>query len=630
MMIDTSVDPDHIEMPPEGSEERLNWRQCTICDRLAPPRSWHCTECGVCILKRDHHCSFTGCCIGHRNQRYFMCFLLYLLVESFFALVYCSIYMWVLNGPEFWKVMIRQPALKFPITDFGIKVQLFLYTLHILAFISPLGALGHYIPLVLRVDFEKLGCVKLQNMRIRPRPLPGHLPEMFLFLTISLLVPLGWLYEILIVIPAIHEPGGFLYNFTVIFSAFMLLNIEGNLLASMIIDTSVDFESLVAPPNGTKELLEWRHCKDCDRLAPPRSWHCKLCGICILKRDHHCSFTGCCVGHQNHRYFMCFVLYTVVASVYMLIYNSYYMWILNGSIYVNLYIAILMNYFVQPWPHLTLYSSCTRPVCGEVMLEEIISFLLIGLLLPIILVYDILVVLPAIHEPGTASYKFIIVVASFIALNIEGNLIACMIVDTSVDRKRVEAATSGDNECIGWRHCSHCDRLAPPRSWHCKLCGVCILRRDHHCMFSGYCIGHRNHRYFICFLFYLMVGSLLSQIYCSIYVWIIQGANIFYIGFPRYFMNPIFTLFCILNIVLMVFSFIGFNFYVSLMLRGESSLLKKKNVQECNNHAAMDNLRTVLGQRFYVAWIFPLIKSQLPEDGYTWTKQMDPGVKSKE
>ncbi|KAM8712442.1 hypothetical protein ACLKA7_012887 [Drosophila subpalustris] len=521
MMIDTSVDPDHIEMPPEGSEERLNWRQCTICDRIAPPRSWHCTECGVCILRRDHHCSFTGCCIGHRNHRYFMCFLLYLLVESFFALVYCSIYMWVLNGPQFWKVMIRQPALKFPITDFGIKVQLFLYTLHILAFISPLGALVHYIPLVLR----------------------------------ALLVPLGWLYEILIVIPAIHEPGGFLYNFTVIFSAFMLLNIEGNLLASMIIDTSVDFKSLVAPPNGTKELLEWRHCKDCDRLAPPRSWHCKLCGICILKRDHHCSFTG---------------------------------------------------------------------------LEEIISFLLIGLLLPIILVYDILVVLPAIHEPGTASYKFIIVVASFIALNIEGNLIACMIVDTSVDRNRVEAAKSGDNECIGWRHCSHCDRLAPPRSWHCKLCGVCILRRDHHCMFSGYCIGHRNHRYFICFLFYLTVGSLLSQIYCSIYVWIIQGANIFYIGFPRYFMNPIFTLFCILNIVLMVFSFIGFNFYVSLMLRGESSLLKKKNVQECNNHAAMDNLRTVLGQRFYVAWIFPLIKSQLPEDGYTWTKQMDPGVKSKE
>lgn len=79
-------------------------------------------------------------------------------------------------------------------------------------------------------------------MRFRQNPLPRHLPEMLLFLTISVLVPLGLLYELFIVVPEIHEPGGCLHTFTVILGVFMLLNIEGNLLATMFIDTSVDCE----------------------------------------------------------------------------------------------------------------------------------------------------------------------------------------------------------------------------------------------------------------------------------------------------------------------------------------------------------------------------------------------------
>lgn len=74
--------------------------------------------------------------------------------------------------------------------------------------------------------------------------------------------------------------------------------------------------------------------------------------------------------------------------------------------------------------------------------------------------------------------------------------------------------------------------------------------------------------------------------------------------------------------VLAVLSFVAFNFYATLMLRGDVSGENRKSLHEYNN-GVMNNLKTVFGQRFYVAWIFPSIKSQLPEDGYSWKKQSD-------
>ncbi|KAH8355548.1 hypothetical protein KR200_004508 [Drosophila serrata] len=58
-------------LQPVKGDEYL-WRYCDKCDKLMPPRVWHCKICKCCILKRDHHCSFTANCIGHNNQRYFI------------------------------------------------------------------------------------------------------------------------------------------------------------------------------------------------------------------------------------------------------------------------------------------------------------------------------------------------------------------------------------------------------------------------------------------------------------------------------------------------------------------------------------------------------------------------------
>ncbi|KAH8283835.1 hypothetical protein KR054_002979 [Drosophila jambulina] len=90
----TTVDslPAERQTPAEG--ETHLWHYCIACDRLVPPRSWHCRLCQGCMLKRDHHCTISGCCIGHKNQRYFICFLFHLAAGCGVSLVINGVFCW--------------------------------------------------------------------------------------------------------------------------------------------------------------------------------------------------------------------------------------------------------------------------------------------------------------------------------------------------------------------------------------------------------------------------------------------------------------------------------------------------------------------------------------------------------
>ncbi|CAG9864450.1 unnamed protein product [Phyllotreta striolata] len=83
MMCETSIKG--LVLP---TEMKPDWRFCSVCETITPPRSWHCSVCNICILKRDHHCMFTGCCIGLENHRYFIVFLLYTLAATIYSSYY--------------------------------------------------------------------------------------------------------------------------------------------------------------------------------------------------------------------------------------------------------------------------------------------------------------------------------------------------------------------------------------------------------------------------------------------------------------------------------------------------------------------------------------------------------------
>ncbi|KRF80453.1 probable palmitoyltransferase ZDHHC24 isoform X1 [Drosophila virilis] len=256
---------------------------------------------------------------------------------------------------------------------------------------------------------------------------------------------------------------------------------------------------------------------------------------------------------------------------------------------------------------------------------DILCFLTVGVLIPVVFLFDILVLLPEIHEPDGHLYTFTLIMAIFLLFNIKGNMIACMLIDTSVDHEHVKAPPDSEAVRLGWRHCTTCDRLAPPRSWHCKICGVCILRRDHHCIFMGCCIGQQNMRHFMCFTFYLFIATVYAMAYELYYVFAsyieelkILSALRKQLWGPFVWCFNYFEIALKITFLLKMLSFIGagiaLGYFVPLVLRGEVKANRGK--QHNYNCGIYENLKSVFGQRMYFVWISPLLRSELPNDSY--------------
>lgn len=74
----------HVLMSQEEKNKIIQaFKYCRTCRIFRPPRASHCAHCDNCIEVFDHHCPFVGNCIGKRNYRYFLLFLISLVIYSF-------------------------------------------------------------------------------------------------------------------------------------------------------------------------------------------------------------------------------------------------------------------------------------------------------------------------------------------------------------------------------------------------------------------------------------------------------------------------------------------------------------------------------------------------------------------
>ena len=60
------------------------------------------------------------------------------------------------------------------------------------------------------------------------------------------------------------------------------------------------------------------------------------------------------------------------------------------------------------------------------------------------------------------------------------------------------------------RYCEFCKNFKVNNAHHCRICQRCISRMDHHCPWVYNCVGRDNLRWFLLFLFYTFISSIMS------------------------------------------------------------------------------------------------------------------------
>ena len=104
-------------------------------------------------------------------------------------------------------------------------------------------------------------------------------------------------------------------------------------------------------------------CFICKLIKPDRCHHCKLCDKCILRMDHHCPWLNRCIGYSNQKYFILFLIYTLVYQIFILCttfptliqcWNEMFM--NNRSEYYIIILFMLNSCFLIPIGLLVVYS----------------------------------------------------------------------------------------------------------------------------------------------------------------------------------------------------------------------------------------------------------------------------------
>ena len=83
-----------------------------------------------------------------------------------------------------------------------------------------------------------------------------------------------------------------------------------------------NFKRITSINNEMKKKLEKDYylklsrCINCFAIRPINSHHCTICHKCFIEQDHHCPWVNNCIGLFNKKYFILFLFYGSVESLY--------------------------------------------------------------------------------------------------------------------------------------------------------------------------------------------------------------------------------------------------------------------------------------------------------------------------
>ena len=225
-----------------------------------------------------------------------------------------------------------------------------------------------------------------------------------------------------------------------------------------------------------------------------------------------------------------------------------------------------------------------------------------------------------VAEGNAAPYYASVFLMTFLFLNTYANLVLTVAVDTTCGRVPLPVV-----EQPGWVFCPYCRYYTPPRSHHCPLCKRCVLRRDHHCFFAGKCVGYYNHRYFVAFLVYLTVSSVVGVVTSLVAITRLAGG--FSITFVPGLIFPVlawmFQIMPVNPFVMVMGSLAGFislcaggllTVQIYMILKGQTYYEFQKSI--CfYGKSKTENLVDAMGKNWWFCWLLPFIPSPRPGDG---------------
>ena len=177
-------------------------------------------------------------------------------------------------------------------------------------------------------------------------------------------------------------------------------------------------------------------------------------------------------------------------------------------------------------------------------------------------------------------------------------------------------------------YCSKCMLYAAARSYHCPVCDVCVPKRDHHCWFAGVCVGWHNQRYFIAMLVWVWIAALYGNIYHFVFVREVLGSGfgvlfciiaphvaalLGYLSLPQFFVCSL----TLLAAVLLVMFTWMLQIQLTQMYFGQTKY-ERKNMIKDYDLGLKNNIKEVLGERWYLILLSAWIPSKLPNNGYEY------------
>lgn len=187
-----------------------------------------------------------------------------------------------------------------------------------------------------------------------------------------------------------------------------------------------------------------------------------------------------------------------------------------------------------------------------------------------------------------------------------------------------------DNLKQEWgRWCNKCNEVKPGRTYHCAVCNHCVFMLDHHCPWVNNCLGMENYRYFLLFIFYLMLGTIFNLL-TIVSIWdhhsyVSPPPNVTF-NQKKHIDDFSFMLTINSSLSVVMVGFNGFNWFLACsgMTQVEMSKMAQhigRNYYNYSYQSVSDNLFVIFGTTKVMRMFSPSLRA-LPLTGLEFSFQM--------